>query len=77
MHLQPIAGLNRTEIPDLVRIHAKMFAFLRYSRSNPGHAEDLAHVFAERHWRQFRDMALDYLAMSLAIAEQEAAAPWN
>lgn len=77
MTLKPLAQLSRDEVRDLVRVHAKLFAFRRYSRTNPRHDEERAHAFAERHWCQFRDMALDYLAVSMAIAEQEAAAAWN
>jgi hypothetical protein len=77
MQPMPFASMTSDEIRDMVRIHAMMFAFLRFSRTNPGHDEERAHAFAERHWRQFRDMALDYLALSFAIAERDAAAPWN
>jgi hypothetical protein len=77
MTLKPLNRLSRDEVRDLVRVHAEMFAFLRYTRTNPGHDEERAHAFVERHWRQFRDMALDYLAVRLALAEKEAAAPWN
>lgn len=73
----PLAQLSRDEVQDLVRVHAMMFAYLRYLRANPDHEEERADTFAERNWHQFRDMALDYLALSFALAERDAAAPWN
>lgn len=74
MLLKPIASLCRDEVEDLVRVHAKMFAFLRYSRMHLGCDEEDAHAFAGRHWHQFRAVALDYLAVKLAIAEHATAA---
>lgn len=74
MKLKPLASLTRNEGRDLIRIHAKLFAFLSYSKLHPDQLEEHAHAYAERHWQQFRGVALDYLAVSLAIAEQEAAA---
>lgn len=79
MHVSPspIDAMSRDEVRDLVRIHAKLFAFLRYSRANPGHDEERAHDHAARHWRQFRGMAMDYIAVKLALAERDAVAAWN
>lgn len=56
---------------DEVRIAAKLFAFRHHLRQDPG-GEEAAHQFAARHWRRFEDMALDYLAVKLAIAEAAA-----
>lgn len=56
---------------DDVRIHAKLFAFRHRLRQNPAD-EEAAHEFAAQHWRRFKDVALDYLAVKLAIAEAEA-----
>lgn len=51
MELKPIASLSRDEVRDLVRVHAKLFAFRRYVRTHPGSHEEAAHAYAERHWR--------------------------
>lgn len=72
MHLKPIASLGRDEAQELIRVHAKLFAFLQYSRLHPDRDEEEAHAFAARHWGQFREVALDYLAVAIAVREKEA-----
>ena len=72
--MKPLASLRLDEIRDLVRVHAKMFAFERYSRLHPLEDEEQAHAFAARHWHQFRDISLDYLSVAMALDEKEAAA---
>jgi len=68
--------MTTKEVKRQVPIIAKVFAAEQYRRDHPDDGGDAAAAFAERAWTGFVEMALDFLAVRAAIAEQEAA-PWN
>lgn len=63
MNLKPLASMTKAEVRDAIRLHSKLFAYRHGD-------EEAAHAYAERHWRQHKETALDYLATALAMAEQ-------
>lgn len=77
MPLPSFRTMSRDELRDYFEAVCRMFARKRFRRHNPGAAEADAQAFADRHWRTFREMALDFIAIAEADAEARAAAPWN
>ena len=59
-----------------VLIVAKAFAAEQYRRDHPGAGDDAAATFVERAWAGFVEMAIDFLAVRAALAEQDIA-QWN
>ena len=75
MPLPSFRTMSRDELRDHLEAVCRMFAMRHSQRSGADLAEQ--HRYADRHWRTFREMALDFIAIAEAMAEQEAAAPWN
>jgi hypothetical protein len=69
-------AMTTSEVKRQVPIVARAFAAERYRKDHPRAGDDAAVIFAQRSWAGFVDMALDFLALRIALAEQEAA-PWN
>ncbi len=77
MPLPSFRTMTRTEFRDYFEAVCRMFAGKRFLRHNPGAAEADVLAYADRHWRTFREMSLDFIAVVEADAEARAAAPWN
>jgi hypothetical protein len=60
-----------------VRQAAWAFASAAFTKANAGSTAAEAGRFADRHWRQFEDRALDFAALCAATQQAEATAPYN
>jgi hypothetical protein len=67
---------KHSQVKEYVPIYARGFCAERYRLEHPGCSEEEAWRHAERHWRDFVDMAIDFMALDHALTEQEAA-PFN
>lgn len=68
-----LARFKRLPIADreeLIRKNATMLAYESYLRAHSGCDPEQAVLEANRTWRDFREMALDLLAVSMAQTEQ-------
>lgn len=75
MPLPSFRTMSRDELRDYFEAVCRMFAMRHSQRTGAALAEQ--HRYADRHWRTFREMALDFIAIAEADAEARAAAPWN
>lgn len=69
-------SFRRTEIKQVIETYARGFAADSYTQLHPGCTEAEAWHHSERHWRDFIDDAISFMAMTQVIEESEAA-PWN
>jgi len=53
-----------------------MFAVKSFERDHPNCGTETAWQYAQQHWKNFQEVALDWLSMCEAMAEADAA-PWN
>jgi hypothetical protein len=75
--MKTIKLMTNEEFVQHVRLSAKMFAVRSFERANPGCTEDESWQYAERNWKQFKETALDWIAVCEADREAREAAPWN
>lgn len=75
MPLPSFRTMSRDELRDHLETVCRMFAMRHSQRA--GAALDEQHRYADRHWRECREMAIDFIAVSEADREARAAAPWN
>jgi len=61
----------------LIRDGAHWFAEQRYKLDHPGCTEEDAKRFSSRHWREFVQQVIEWMALCDGVDEAEAAAPWN
>lgn len=60
-----------------VQLTSSALAFVDYQRKHPAASAEQAHRHAERFWRQYVPKAIDFMAITDAEDEAQAAAPWN
>jgi hypothetical protein len=75
MPLPSFRTMTRDERRDHLEVVCRMLAMLRSRRA--GAALDEQHRFADRHWRSFRRMAIDFIAVAEVERETTATAAWN
>ena len=68
--------MRKAEVGRQVMMAAATFAYETFLRDQPGATEEDAIGYAELHWREHVEMALDFLALKAGLDEKEAA-PWN
>lgn len=69
-------GFKRSGIKLRVETIARCSCATMYMVDHPGCSEDTAWGHSNRHWRAFVEGAIDIMALTEAIGENEAA-PWN
>ena len=65
-------SLSKDELAHEVKKHAMLLAYTAYQNVHPGTEPEQAHKFAERHWSEFEEKALDLLATWEAMEESGA-----
>ncbi len=76
MPLPSLRTLTDAEFVQHVRVACKMFAVKSFEKDHPNCGKEAAWQYAQQHWKNFQEVALDWLSMCEAMAEADAA-PWN
>lgn len=68
--------MNKEDFRTQVRLTSQTFAFEDFRRRNPDATRERAHTHAQRFWRRYVELALDFMAVVHVDGEAQAA-PWN
>ncbi len=77
MPLPRVQSLTDSELRAHLQTVCYTLAGEHFRKHNPDADPDQADTFAQRHWREFRETALDFLALAEADREAREAAPYN
>ena len=69
--------LTDDERNHMIKTCALGLARERYRRDNPGCASSEAWAWAGRYWRDWVPAAIDFIAISMVMEQDEAVAPYN
>lgn len=72
-----ITDMTDAQLREHFRAACLLLASEHYKHHTPGATDETAARYAERNWRQFKERALDFLALAEADRQARAAAPNN
>jgi hypothetical protein len=75
--MNSIKTMSDDELRQHFRVVAKMFAVRNYEEQNPGCTKEESWAYAERHWRMFKEQAVDFVTLNELHLEVSEAASWN
>lgn len=72
MSMPSFRTLTDAEFRQRVRLACKMFAMSSFKKIHPNCDREAAWQYAERSWKSFQEIALDWLSTCEAMAETDA-----